>query len=1583
MKILKKEEGRIPFAYVFAIIFVLMLLLTGIYATILGQHDVISVRKFYEEADQHLRNVQNMVREKAYHIVMEVIHNITKKRDPKLYMIQYYTFQNFSRYINKTFPLVTSDYNVTVGNYSIKVVMNYKKVRDFIKNYKLTWVDFSYMLDNLREGYENHTQIPVYPYVVGFVNYTYHDRRTGYIYNRTMRFNRIIYSPLPMLKFAFDEFNTSTTNLGDFGRLVRYILTTVAEYRTLQGYASGGYDRLEIPVTYLLTKSDVEKAVNLALLLESVRFFHSYDPQTVDALGIRGIIEKYLYNGTIDAADIYYMWTKMGLLGNLVLSGKIIGQSIYGYADRFVYELMRLFWGDLADQYFADPTLKEPIVSWDAIKKKGESFARGMLHAYLAKWREWLHIPRFILPHKASADLSYKFIIVVIIPGIPPKVLIFHKTAKMKWYVWNMPVMDTIDLILDEKSKRKKFTLMTLGINTDVPFVYYGDYHYDLVKESLVDEHKNYGNLGNPYINTLKYVIDALTRSMKKRSDTWNDVENKGLIDYAAYETSLVMPIGSSGVSANPRDTNTILIDGSKDMIYGPIKREVNVYKVMLTLRKETWWADGAYKEYKNSTDSDAYLYYLTKDTVDLWYQAMKNLYDGGDPSPSDDAGPYDSDCNSRPPSNQESTWPYGYSGYPFHGSLHNGSFNFHRDLTKDAYNDMRLLMWEMAIKKGLEEGGIGFPIYDKEELWDTVKKQTEDARQKVVGKYGLIKDLNMLFPYFYFNPISFNATSFSNLRGFLDFITDTGSYKSNFYCLVRWRIGMKIIGLRGPGGCPPKIPKHNGTGNNTNMTNGSLGLDVSHYQGNIDWTKVYNAGYRFAFVKATDGATYRDPLFSTNIRNGAAAGLMMGAYHFARPTRHSPIVEADHFVSVIRPYMSLMQLPPALDLEKGESMGWSALSNWAERFMEEVQSQLGVTPVIYLNKNYARHLDSSLTKYPLWIADYTYNPNATPNTEKWSTWEYWQFSDRGRVPGISSSRVDLDKYNGYKAMATMLRARSFYNGLMGDMEDWLSESYDVLYKNIVLNARYSSIPIFPYMHVGTYHFWDTSYPVDKALGRTENETIAVDFSPDYLSGLSISISLGAGHRFVDVQDIDYPMGNAPFEYQYDISISGKININLMTPRTSLVYGGHHWRTWYNDTVNINLHIKVPIYSAWFLESHWNSCTAKDNWAFHTDVPFSYTRGYFGVVGKDKKTKPFFISRELNTFIYDYEEVGELWNRFSTFEHFAMADIKDEMAGWNYTYKDIVLGAAKDTANAYLNASRQLSVVARDHQALCSKASAYVHGLNFFYFERNFGITKENVTENNGYQTYTYNFGSQAVSEKYSEKGYHFTGTISSGGVSLRMQEIYDGINIQANINSGALDYQIASYSNTVHRGFKMQVEGNHNIYILDFGFVGSSGAVSSLTKYFPKLTKRSMSQEELIGIFHKLLKDVYVNESLNYKFGIFVNLKSRVNGNLMYIIWYDGNPTPDSFVIWLNNEVRSIIYILGMSHLSEHAYDMLTNENVYFSLNGLWLDTNYESSSIFGYRAHGNFRGSSEGYVITANYNIDVPTPDTGHGPS
>ena len=101
------------------------------------------------------------------------------------------------------------------------------------------------------------------------------------------------------------------------------------------------------------------------------------------------------------------------------------------------------------------------------------------------------------------------------------------------------------------------------------------------------------------------------------------------------------------------------------------------------------------------------------------------------------------------------------------------------------------------------------------------------------------------------------------------------------------------------------------------------LGVDVSHWDGAIDWPTVKNAGYEFAFIKSSgsdSASNYTDSQYAANIANSTAAEMIVGVYHFADPTRPStPQQQANYFLSVAGSRMTTGYLPPVLDLETGQ----------------------------------------------------------------------------------------------------------------------------------------------------------------------------------------------------------------------------------------------------------------------------------------------------------------------------------------------------------------------------------------------------------------------------------------------------------------------------------------------------------------------------------------------------------------------------------------------------------------------------------------------------------------------------------------
>jgi lysozyme len=192
-------------------------------------------------------------------------------------------------------------------------------------------------------------------------------------------------------------------------------------------------------------------------------------------------------------------------------------------------------------------------------------------------------------------------------------------------------------------------------------------------------------------------------------------------------------------------------------------------------------------------------------------------------------------------------------------------------------------------------------------------------------------------------------------------------------------------------------------------MSNGNAqGIDVSHYQGTVNWPEVRQAGIEFAFAKATDGLTWTDPQFAVNWPAMKAAAILRGAYHFFEPADDAA-AQAQFFLQTVQ--LASGDLPPALDVETAGTSGtvpWAGVETW----LQTVAAATGVQPFLYIDPTFAAEYGApaSLAAYPLWIADYDVAQPTLP--AGWSTWLIWQHTQSGTVPGVIGN-VDLDLLNG------------------------------------------------------------------------------------------------------------------------------------------------------------------------------------------------------------------------------------------------------------------------------------------------------------------------------------------------------------------------------------------------------------------------------------------------------------------------------------------------------------------------------------------------------------------------------------------
>jgi GH25 family lysozyme M1 (1,4-beta-N-acetylmuramidase) len=227
-------------------------------------------------------------------------------------------------------------------------------------------------------------------------------------------------------------------------------------------------------------------------------------------------------------------------------------------------------------------------------------------------------------------------------------------------------------------------------------------------------------------------------------------------------------------------------------------------------------------------------------------------------------------------------------------------------------------------------------------------------------------------------------------------------------------------------------VPATSGSTATADATTGWLeGIDVSHWQNTIDWTKVAAAGKVFAIIKASDSTDYVDPLYLTNRSRAQANGIWTGAYHFARPdaTPNDALAEADHFVDTVR--LGSGDLIPALDLEQSGGLSIPALQTWVTTFLEEVRARTGVRAMIYTSPAFWKKYMGDTTAMAdagyktLWIAHWGVSaPTVAASNWGGRGWTFWQYSNCGTVSGITGC-VDLDRYNGTDLLATAYSAFS------------------------------------------------------------------------------------------------------------------------------------------------------------------------------------------------------------------------------------------------------------------------------------------------------------------------------------------------------------------------------------------------------------------------------------------------------------------------------------------------------------------------------------------------------------------------------
>jgi GH25 family lysozyme M1 (1,4-beta-N-acetylmuramidase) len=204
----------------------------------------------------------------------------------------------------------------------------------------------------------------------------------------------------------------------------------------------------------------------------------------------------------------------------------------------------------------------------------------------------------------------------------------------------------------------------------------------------------------------------------------------------------------------------------------------------------------------------------------------------------------------------------------------------------------------------------------------------------------------------------------------------------------------------------------------------GVLGIDVSSHQGRVNWAGYKRQGKVFAYVKATEGTSYRNPYFTSQYNGSAAAGFIRGAYHFANPAGASGAAQADYFWrNGGRWLRDGKTLPGVLDIEYNPygstcyGLSPTSMVNWIAAFAARYKLRTGRDVVIYTTYDWWRRCTGNTTRFsrtnPLWLARHASTPGTRPGG--WPFYTFWQYS---------STPIDQNRFS-----ASYARLKALANG--------------------------------------------------------------------------------------------------------------------------------------------------------------------------------------------------------------------------------------------------------------------------------------------------------------------------------------------------------------------------------------------------------------------------------------------------------------------------------------------------------------------------------------------------------------------------
>lgn len=210
-------------------------------------------------------------------------------------------------------------------------------------------------------------------------------------------------------------------------------------------------------------------------------------------------------------------------------------------------------------------------------------------------------------------------------------------------------------------------------------------------------------------------------------------------------------------------------------------------------------------------------------------------------------------------------------------------------------------------------------------------------------------------------------------------------------------------------------------------------GVDVSSYQGSIDWQTLSSQNISFAYIKATEGSSFVDEHFAYNFKEAQKTSLAVGAYHFF--SYDSPgETQAENFIKMVTPFEGM--LPPVIDLEfygdkEKNPPARADVETQLKAMLLMLEAHYHQKPIIYATeKSYALYLSDDYADYDIWIR----NVLSKPELSDHRNWTFWQYTNRDRLAGYEGKEkyIDVNVFNGSAAEYAAYLKKNGYTALYG-----------------------------------------------------------------------------------------------------------------------------------------------------------------------------------------------------------------------------------------------------------------------------------------------------------------------------------------------------------------------------------------------------------------------------------------------------------------------------------------------------------------------------------------------------------------------